>query len=264
MSFARHPLGAARVAAVLGGPGFELPELSRLTRVAVTGDGRERLAAHGIGLDGEAGADTIVLFDPASAKLQLRLRLFGRARTFVALEAGCRLLHNSVISVEGDDHTVIVRQSHGPARLNVTLRGHGGLFYVGRNATANFTDCLVHGPAALAIGEDCMFAVNSAVRTFDSHAILDAATGEQINRAQDVRIGRHVWLGQNATVMPGADVGDGAIVGAGAVVTHPVAARALVVGVPARVLRDNVTWAREAFPTPEQVRHALAASRPEG
>lgn len=52
-----------------------------------------------------------------------------------------------------------------------------------------------------------------------------------------VLIGNDVWIGQSAIVLDGVKIGDGAIVGAGAVVTRDVAPYAVVVGVPARVLR---------------------------
>ncbi|MGF6506430.1 DapH/DapD/GlmU-related protein [Paraburkholderia sp. 32] len=60
-------------------------------------------------------------------------------------------------------------------------------------------------------------------------------------RAQEpVEIGHDVWLGHDAIIMPGVTIGTGAAVGSGAVVTKDVPPFAIVVGVPARVLRFRV------------------------
>ena len=45
-------------------------------------------------------------------------------------------------------------------------------------------------------------------------------------------------IGAGAVLLPGIEVGEEAFVGAGAVVTRDVPARAVVIGVPARVVRD--------------------------
>lgn len=89
-------------------------------------------------------------------------------------------------------------------------------------------------------------------------------------RAQDrVEIGHDVWLGHDAIIMPGVTIGTGAAVGSGAVVTKDVPPFAIVVGVPARVLRFRVdTHTSERLQqiawwhwNPEQIDAALADFR---
>ncbi len=50
-------------------------------------------------------------------------------------------------------------------------------------------------------------------------------------------IGNDVWIGSRAMIKSGLTIGDGAIIGAGAIVTKDVPPYAIVVGVPARVIR---------------------------
>ena len=70
--------------------------------------------------------------------------------------------------------------------------------------------------------------------------------------AAPVIIGSDVWLGANVVVVPGVSIGDGAVVGANAVVTHNVPRMAIVVGVPARLLRYRESPTQGAEETLEQ------------
>jgi len=69
-------------------------------------------------------------------------------------------------------------------------------------------------------------------------------------RADRVVMGHDIWIGHGATVLAGVTIGTGAVVGAGAVVSKDVPPFAVVVGVPARILR---------FRFEEPLREALLA-----
>jgi len=56
-------------------------------------------------------------------------------------------------------------------------------------------------------------------------------------RSHKVTLGHDVWIGHGAVILPGVTIGTGAAVGAGAVVSKDVPDYAIVVGVPAKVLR---------------------------
>ena len=54
-----------------------------------------------------------------------------------------------------------------------------------------------------------------------------------------VQIGEGCLIGAGAVVLPGLSIGDWAIVGAGAIVTKDVAAGAIVVGIPAKAIKEQ-------------------------
>lgn len=54
---------------------------------------------------------------------------------------------------------------------------------------------------------------------------------------EQICIGNDVWIASGVTINRGVKVGDGAIIGAGAVVTKDVPPYAVVVGVPAKILK---------------------------
>jgi sugar O-acyltransferase (sialic acid O-acetyltransferase NeuD family) len=60
------------------------------------------------------------------------------------------------------------------------------------------------------------------------------------NIASHVEVGSRTFVGMGAVIMDQKKIGAGSIVGAGAVVTHDVPEATQVVGVPARVVKENV------------------------
>jgi len=60
---------------------------------------------------------------------------------------------------------------------------------------------------------------------------------EKLSCTMPVIILDDVWIGTNAVILPGTTIGEASIVGAGAVVTRDVAAKTVVAGVPAKIIR---------------------------
>ncbi len=86
------------------------------------------------------------------------------------------------------------------------------------------------------IGSRCAISWDVTITDADYHQI------EGSPAVAPVSIGDEVWVGARAIILKGVTVGPGAVIAAGAVVNRDVPARALVAGVPSRVVRENVTW----------------------
>jgi len=83
------------------------------------------------------------------------------------------------------------------------------------------------------------------IQGFDQHGIVDLKNKQIINLNKDkVLIDTHCWIGRKATLLPGVSIGAGSIVGACSVVTNDVPSCSLVAGVPAKVIRKEVSWSR--------------------
>jgi virginiamycin A acetyltransferase len=75
---------------------------------------------------------------------------------------------------------------------------------------------------------------------FYSTAKQNGFTITSVNKtieSKPVIIGNDVFIGANATILDGVQIGHGAVIGAGAVVTKDVPPYAIVVGVPAQVIK---------------------------
>lgn len=92
-------------------------------------------------------------------------------------------------------------------------------------------------------GNHPMERASQAHFTYRASAYFDGASDEADfftwRRNHQVTIGHDVWIGHGAIVLPGRTIGTGAVVGAGSVVTRDVAAYAIVVGNPARPIRQR-------------------------
>ena len=122
-----------------------------------------------------------------------------------------------------------------------TARIYNGRFVrLGSNVTIND---FVHiwGLGGVSIGDDSMIASHCAIIS-QTHDVAAYAKGlkyrDTLDASKAVHIGRNVWIGAGSIVLPGVTIGDDSVVAAGAVVTRDVAARTLVAGVPANLIRS--------------------------
>lgn len=93
------------------------------------------------------------------------------------------------------------------------------------------------------VGDHGLWSTDVRVATDDMHAILDDVTRARVNkRGSTIVIERHVWLGIDVLVLPGARVGRNSVIGAKSVVSKTIPDHVVAAGVPARVIRQGVTW----------------------
>lgn len=101
---------------------------------------------------------------------------------------------------------------------------------------------------SITIGNDCMFSGDIEIRNGDSHAILNAQTGERTNWTRPVTIGNHVWLTAHVRVLKGTTIADNCIIGNSAVATGLLnEPNTLYGGSPIRQLKKGVDWDRNRY-----------------
>lgn len=92
------------------------------------------------------------------------------------------------------------------------------------------------------IGRDCMFSDNIQIRNSDGHVIFDAE-GRVINKAHEIVIGNHVWLGFDVKILKNVKLADNVIVGAASLVSKSFDDSDIIIaGVPAKIVKKNISW----------------------
>ena len=93
----------------------------------------------------------------------------------------------------------------------------------------------IWGEGGLTIGNQVMIGAGTCITTRDHD--YEAKNMWTSSIEAPVVIGNDVWIGTHCVILPGVTIHDGAVIGAGAVVNRDVEARAIVAGVPARLLK---------------------------
>lgn len=175
------------------------------------------------------------------------------------------------IEMRGDNHTIIIGPHCRLHDLKILLNGtrlrleigagcqlrgkikledNGSQIIVGGGTTMENGYLGAYEGTQLEIGNDCMFSDQVGIRTGDMHSIVDGASQLRLNPADNIRIGPHVWLCRGVTVLKGCQIGAHSVVGGYSVVTDSLPAGVLAAGIPAKILRSNITWSRERLPPP--------------
>ena len=153
---------------------------------------------------------------------------------------------NVTFFIRGDNHSVDIGQNCFVSGGSFWFEDDNCKIIIGSKTTVESAHfAAVESYSVINIGEDCMLATNIEIRTSDSHSIIDSNTMKRINDPGNVIIGNHVWIAASVSILKGVSIGNNSIVGTGSVVSRNIPSGVIAVGMPARVVKENVTWCRE-------------------
>jgi len=186
---------------------------------------------------------TIECFGGVNAKMS-RVVLHANARGFVFFGSRSSIRNVQVVCPKG--FCIII---FGPntdiqdAVINISQ--DPGIVVLSSGATASGLNIQVgeHGDY-VTIGDDCMFSTTVAIRTSDNHGIYDLSTMQRINQSRPVVLHNHVWIGRQVSIGKGSEIGRDTVIGQGSMVSGRLKSNCIYAGVPAKELRQGVTWDR--------------------
>jgi hypothetical protein len=226
--------------------------------------------AQALGIEAVGETDlTIVVTDPERPVGRVRVQTGGRNNLlFFDNRFAGGSLHASIRMLGSDSAVLFAAIGDAYVSLpDIFLRSDRQFLLWGEGASAVGCSMEIEGTGyGVVIGDDALISAGVWIRNHDMHAVHDLATGTRIGRDPvSTILERHVWLGQDALLHAVSRVGMGSIIGARALVKGTVPRFVAAAGVPARVLREGVSWGRETYGMTQAERIALGLPpMPEG
>lgn len=170
-----------------------------------------------------------------------------KLRNTVCIEGG-NYINSIEICFFGFGNQIIIRSGVlVKDRLSVIAYGDGNVLDIGEKTSILNMVANIGEGGAIIIGKNCMFSSGIELFQFECHPIFDLGTKERINHSENITIGDHVWIGRNVALMGGFSVGEDSIIGFGSISSSKFDKKVCIAGSPAKVIRENVTWGREAL-----------------
>ncbi|QOR69900.1 acyltransferase [Ruania alkalisoli] len=189
------------------------------------------MSDHTTGLiDAEPDFNTWAFWSTASAEQQQAQR----ARLHALADGGAHLGENCVVSEWAAcyaDSLTLGDRSYLAAFSYVT-----GDIEIGANSTVN-AYAVVRG--TIRIGDGVRIGAHTALLGFDHTFAPERPVHEQPVTSAGITIGNDVYIGSHVSVVDGVTIGAHSVIGAGSVVTKDVPEWSIVVGNPARRIRDR-------------------------
>lgn len=186
-----------------------------------------------------SGKNNQILCD--GVRVKSRLQIEGNNNKIVIGKNA--LLLNSLVKILGDNCVVSIGEDAYLDGVELWIEDNNNTINIGnRTFVGHHTHiACTESRKTVSIGSDCMISSHVQIRTGDSHSILNDK-GERINPAQDVMVSDHCWIGEGVTILKGTNIKRDSIVATKAVVSGSFGPRALIGGIPAKLLKEGVDW----------------------
>lgn len=172
-----------------------------------------------------------------------KIKISGRNNQLI-VENGVRINKSNII-IKGEGNKVIIRKNCDLNNLTIMMENKNGLIEIGEGTTCGKTMIVSLEPQDIKIGKNCMISYDVEIRNTDSHKILDLIEEKWINKGKNITLEDNIWLGTRVMILKGTKIGQGSVVGAGSICSKEYLKNSLIVGNPAKIVKNNITWNRD-------------------
>lgn len=159
------------------------------------------------------------------------------------------VLENTTIKFGGSNSVVFIGENNPyvPHMLDLSIYGgnKGNYCYIGdQTILAGYSRSIrmtCTENANIFIGNECLIADASRIKTSDGHPIYDISSKSLLNHANSVLLGDHIWIGLESLLLKGTMIGSGAIIGARSLVSkNIIPSNSVWAGTPLEQVRKNI------------------------
>lgn len=156
-------------------------------------------------------------------------------------------IHKIQVEFEGCNNKIFIGKNvHVANILYIHCAGNDNVVEIGEGTSIVATNIDVAEQGKVKIGSDCMLSWDIDFFQNANHPVFSLETGDRVNVPKDIIVGDHVWIGKGVGLLAGADIGSGSVVGYRSVVSKKYPKNCTIVGSPAKVIRENICWKRDA------------------
>jgi acetyltransferase-like isoleucine patch superfamily enzyme len=152
--------------------------------------------------------------------------------------------------ISGDNNEIVIGDDCSACDVQFHIEQNNNTIRVGNGTTmhgrgAQVIHMAVDEGSKILIGEDCMLAHSTQMRSTDSHSIVDL-NGNRLNPAKDIRIGVHCWIGMQCIILKGTEIAPHCVMAAGTVCSKKYnESHCVIGGNPAKIIKREIDWDRK-------------------
>jgi acetyltransferase-like isoleucine patch superfamily enzyme len=142
-----------------------------------------------------------------------------------------------------DNISVVKNKAKIYSKCQIFNSNIGSYSYVTRNTSIVHANigafCSISNNVRIGMGQHKVNSISTSPIFYSKNNALGISWGvrNEFEEFQRVNVGSDVWIGTGVMIMSGVSIGHGAIIGAGAIVTKDIPNYAIVVGIPAKIIK---------------------------
>ena len=165
-------------------------------------------------------------FKKAGNKIRIGRNLYLKGAAYISIDDNVSIGNNMVLTAW---------DKHGNQTFTPEI-------VIGNNTQIG-RDCHITAIDSIKIGDNVLMGMKITI-TDNSHGkaefidLKSSPSERHLYSRGEVVVGNSVWIGDKATILPGVKIGENSIIGANSVVTKDVPRNCVVVGNPARIIKN--------------------------